>query len=628
MSNERRKKLVRKNTEGGGVYERAAVPTQSSTTLQKKNRDVVKAMIFGGQPIMKAESESSQLPDDPYSSLVSSGNAIAPPLDLMVLTMMEENNTELRQCIDAMVTNIEGFGGRLVLNMTKEEYEKNKAKIDKERKEIRSFMLNFDPDDDITSLRSKSRRDLELTGNFYWELIPPMRGDMNKIVALKFTESHTIRITKQDDKSTKFEKIEIDPEDGAEYKQVFFKRFRRFVQIRNDKKVYFKEWGDPRVVDRRDGKAYATEDDAKKAGVTRQHYAHAIYQGKIWTARSPYGLPRYVGNLFSIFGSRAAEEINYNTFLNNNVPAMAILVSGNAMLTEGAINRINEFTQSVMKRSNNYSKFLLLEAEPAVDGIQNSGTAKIEIERLKSEQTDDQLFQKYDENNADKIRRAFRLPPIYVGKSADYNRGTAETSRKLAEEQIFSPERETTDRHINKILISMGFKFWRYKSYSPNLTNDEDLIRLLNSVEKTGAMSPNLARKVVGDVMNTELPPYSKEKHGFDPEVPFSLTMAEAVKGAGSLGGNPSTGALAPNQGQVPKPEEDPDLPPNSKLQKPSDELEEDEIEKSRFDGLPVNEAGDIDVTKLVDVFDKLDQMLSKSVTWRDQNAPTSDSAQ
>ena len=621
-----RKKLIRKQNASGGVYERAEVPVQTSKELARKNRDVVKALIFGGQPVMKSESESSQLPDDPYAKLVSAGNAIAPPLDLMVLTMMEENNTELRQCIDAMVTNIEGFGGRLVLNMTREEYEKNQSAIDSERKKIRAFMLNFDPDDDITSLRSKSRRDYELTGNFYWELIPPLRGDLNQIVAMKFTESHTVRVVKQDEKSTKFDKIEIDPEDGAEYKQTFFKRFRRFVQIRNEKKVFFKEWGDPRIVDRRDGKAYATEAEAKKAGLTRPNYAHALYQARLWTARSPYGLPRYIGNLFSIFGSRAAEEINYNTFLNNNVPAMAILVSGNAMLTEGTINRINEFTQSVMKRSSNYSKFLLLEAEPAVEGMTNSGTAKIDIQKLKSEQTDDQLFQQYDKNNADKIRRAFRLPPIYVGVSADYNRGTAETSRKLAEEQIFSPEREAMDRHINKILISMGFKFWRYKSYSPNLTNDEDLIRLLNSVEKTGAMSPNLARKVVGDVMNTELPPYSKEKHGFDPDVPFSLTMAEAVKGIGALGGSPSTGALAPNQGQIPKPDEVPNLPPNSKLDE-DNEVEDEELEK-RFDGLPVNEHGDIDVTKLVDVFESLDKVLSKSVSWEDQNADAPKSAQ
>ena len=541
--------------------QKKAEPSQAY--VEKRERaERTRAHAFDVNRIAKAvvAAESASLPDDPFKELTANGQAVEPPLDPLVLTMMEENNSELRQCIDAMVTNIEGFGGRLVLptNLKPEDIEKSKKEIEAERRRLRSFLLNFSPDDDLTSLKMKSRRDLELTGSHYWELIPAGKGiDQTKIVAMQLLESHTIRLTKTDSTQTRFEKVEIDPETGEEYKQWFYKRFRRLLQIRNGKKVYFKEWGDPRIVDRRDGKAYATADAAAKAGVQPEHYAHIIYSNRIWSGRTPYGLPRYVGNLFSIFGSRAAEEINYNTFLNNNVPAMAILVSGNSMLTEGTIKRIEEFTNTVLKRSNNYSKFLLLEAEPAGEGFQNNGTAKIEIEKLKSEQTDDQLFQKYDANNQDKIRRAFRLPPIYVGKSADYNRGTAETSQKLAEEQIFAPERKAMDNHINKLLIWMGYKYWRWQSYGPNLTNNEDLVKMLASIEKTGAMTPNFGRKVLGDIMGDELPMYDESKIDFDPNVPFSLTMADRVKkikgdAAANLGGNPSTGALAPNQGQIP----------------------------------------------------------------------------
>lgn len=564
---------------------------------KRQQAEQLRRQVFAVKDILK--NESAALPDDPFQTLVTSGQVIEPPLDPMVLTMMEENNSELRQCVDAMVTNIEGFGGRLVLpdNITDEQKEAKKKEIDAERKKLRAFLHNFDPEDDITSLRMKSRRDLELTGSHYWELIPA-KADPKKIAAMKLIEAHTIRLTKADETSTQFEKIEIDPETGEEYRQIFFKRFRRLVQIRNNKKIFFKEWGDPRIVDRRDGKAYKDEKAATAAGVKVENYAHIIYANRIWTARTPYGLPRYIGNLFSIFGSRAAEEINYNTFLNNNVPSMAIMVSGNAMLTEGTIKRIEEFTQNVLKRSNNYSKFLLLEAEPASDGLANSGTAKIEIEKLKSEQAEDQLFQKYDANNQDKIRRAFRLPPIYVGKSADYNRGTAETSQKLAEEQIFAPERFAMDRFINRLLIWMGFKWWRYKSFSPNLTNNEDLIKMMANIEKTGAMTPNVGRKIVGDILNQELPLYDKTKAGFDPDIPFSLTMAERVKaatGKGSIGGNANTGDIAPNQGQIPKPDA------------------EEETDKSLF-GLPTDDEGDLDMTKLTDVFDMINKALDKSL--------------
>ena len=114
---------------------------------------------------------------------------------------------------------------------------------------------------------------------------------------------------------------------------------------------------------------------------------------------------------------------------------------------------------------------------------------------------------------------------------------------------MFEPERKEMDRIISRFFMDMGFKYWEYKAFSQNVTNDEDLVNILSRIEKTGALTPNFARRIVSDILNTE-PELYDESVPFDPDVPFSLTMAEAVKG-GNLGGNPSTGALAPNQGQI-----------------------------------------------------------------------------
>ena len=579
-----------------------------ASSIENKNRNVVKATIFGGNSPVQKNLESRALPQEDANKLSTKGNYIAPPLDQLVLTMMEENSSELKQIFDAMEINIEGFGGRLVLKQIDDDVkEDKKAEIKKERRMLSRFLSLFHPEEDMTSFRKKTRRQMEQTGNGYWELIPP-KSDINGISAMNLVEAHTVYITKSDRTSTAYTKKVTDPTTGDTVKKTFRKRFRRFIQERNGKKVWFKEWCDPRIVSRLDGKAYKTEAAAKKAGVKSSEYAHKLYQFKLWTARTPYGIPRYIGNLFSIFGSRASEEINYNTFLNNNVPSMAILVSGNAMLTDGTINRINEFTNSVMKRSNNYSKFLLIEAEPASEGIQNSGTAKIEIQPLKNEQQGDQLFQNYDKNNASKLRRAFRLPPIFVGASENYNRGTAETSRRLAEEQVFNPERQEMDRQVNLILRDMGSVYWEYKSYSPNVTDADSLIKLSNSLEKTGALTPNLVRQIISTIINTEIPQYKTDRVNFDPDVPFSLTMAEAVKQLSNLAGNPSTGALAPQQGQIPN---------NTDERKPAeDDPNTPEIEK-RLDGLPVDESNDLDLTKLVDAFSILDRVLNKSADWR-----------
>ncbi len=47
----------------------------------------------------------------------------------------------------------------------------------------------------------------------------------------------------------------------------------------------------------------------------------------------------------------------------------------------------------------------------------------------------------YDTKTRDKLRSAFRLPPLYTGESQDYNKSTAQTAKQVTEEQVFVPQR-------------------------------------------------------------------------------------------------------------------------------------------------------------------------------------------
>jgi len=49
----------------------------------------------------------------------------------------------------------------------------------------------------------------------------------------------------------------------------------------------------------------------------------------------------------------------------------------------------------------------------------------------------------------------------------------------------------------------------------------------LAGAEKTGGMTPRIARVLLEDILGIELPEFSDK---VDPDVPFSLIMAEAVK--------------------------------------------------------------------------------------------------
>jgi capsid portal protein len=171
----------------------------------------------------------------------------------------------------------------------------------------------------------------------------------------------------------------------------------------------------------------------------------------------------------------------------------------------------------------------VLEAENFNDyGGTDVGNMRVDVKPLANIQTHDQLFQEYGRLNREKIRECYRLPPIFIGRSDDYNRSTAESSRRLADEQIFKPERDDVDLMYNTLLTEFDMAYHDFKSNGPNITDDEDLIKLMLAAEKVGAMSPEEGRIIYADIMGKE--PNENWPEGIDPKVPMILQMAEAVK--------------------------------------------------------------------------------------------------
>lgn len=515
---------------------RSAETNQASLQPATKVRALVVGLdesISKAAPNEFSESgKSKELGDDPFQAMAAKGNLIDPPFDLLTLAMLPEHSSELNQCIEAMQTNIEGFGFRFVsrVELNEKTPKELAGKVTAEKIRLENFFAYATIDEDFTETRKRIRKDLETTGNAYLEVIRSASGDVQ---GFNHIPSYQMRLSPIDEEMIPVEMpiLERQPDGSVKVSTLpTWKRFRRFAQSRailrrnlsyvgSFKMRWFKEFGDPRVIDNRTGEITEKE-------IAEQYRANEVVHFKIYSARSPYGLPRYVGNLLSIFGDRAAEEINFVTFRNNNIPSMVVLVS-NGQLTEGSINRIKDFVESQIQGSDNYSKFLILEGEGDLEG-EDGGQIKMEIKPLVKEQHKDALFQNYSGNNQDKIRRVFRLPPIFVGRADDYTRATAESSRKLADEQVFNPERTSFDSWVNRILFPvMGIIYHKFKSNTPNTTDNTELVKILGGAEKTGGMTPRIARIALEDILGIELPPFPA---GIDPDVPFSLQMAEAVK--------------------------------------------------------------------------------------------------
>lgn len=520
----------------------AANPNQSIIKLHGRDSEgnkrtaILKATVIDSPDSSVPPSSNADEPDPFSDKRFGKHKIITPRYPLGQLTALKEQSTELVQCIRSMVTNTVGFGYQLRERRIPEgTREKFQTEIELERLYLDAMLKTVHPTQSLTMLREAAKDDQHSNGNGYLELIENPRN--GSLVGVNYIRSYEVRLTEQDKRPTKVLVPWVNPARNFTYElKPMSHRFRKFVLLRHGKPIWFKEAGDPRALNK-----YTGEYDENTKPSMR---ATSLIHFKIHNTLTPYGVPDWIGNLFSIYGSRKAEELNYSSLTNNMIPSMFVIVE-NGMLTKASITRLREWTEQQVAASLNRSKFLILEGETLDEGAPTPSNFTIKVIPLAQMQKDDQLFQKYDANNRDKLRQAFRLPPIFVGRSDDYTRATADTSRDIADEQVFAPERSRDDFLINRFILSRwNARFHIFRSNTPNITDDIELIRLLAFAERAGGMTPRRADRIVRDVYGDDIGPLPK---GIDLDVPFSISFAQAQQGmqggSQSRASSPSTPA-------------------------------------------------------------------------------------
>jgi capsid portal protein len=512
---------------GAGTQDSPQVPGSEG---QKSNRRVLKATIIRAQ-LPDQREETKQIEDEFLQAAITAGLVIEPPFDLLTLYMLPEYSTELKQCIDTMVTNIAGFGWKLeprfdVSDPAVPEALKKEVRLEYIRamNKLRNAVLGSS----LTKLKKRTVDSRERCGNAAWEILRAAsapEGQEPIIDGFRYFPGYQLRIGRLD---TEFTEIDVPclevQEDGFTHKVRkirTLKRFRRYVQSVGGgvQLRWFKEFGDPRIIDCRDG----TVADKR---LPPEFRANEVFHWKLGTDRSPYGLVRFMGNAITIYGDRAADEVNYSTLENNAIPAMMILVSGaNAKATQGTIDRLEKFATEIKGRRNR-SQFVILEAESEGTGGLDTGASKIDVIPMAKNQTQDAMYVKFQAEAAKKLRSNFRFGGVFVGRAEESSRSTIEVVVKLGDEQVFRPERDDDDDTMNtEILPAMGIIYHRIVSRGPNVTDDQDLINVLRAAEFTGGMNPRISREITEDVLNKTLGPV----RGVDPDVPMTLQVAEKI---------------------------------------------------------------------------------------------------
>lgn len=447
---------------------------------------------------------SNQIPD-PFEDFYGFGNGnnilLVPPYNFDQLTRVAEANSTLNQCIESYVVNIESYG--FVLEYCGDPSKENSKEAAKQKNKALAFLENPSPENTLRDIREKTRKDYEYTGNKYYEIMTNRAGE---VVSFDHIPSTTMRLTRVDSQPTLYKAWVRDPEDPTQFIQKEMQRyFRRFVQLSaTGRRVYFKEWGDPRSIDPRTGLV--------NNELSWEDQATSIFHVPMYTPGVPYGIPRWIGALPVILGQRESELVNLAFFKENAIPAMAVLISGGA-LTEESFDNITNIIRA-RRGKDAMNRILILEATSdeysgSIDG--SSPAPRIEMKPMVSDRQTDGTFKDYEKSSADKILSSMRLPPIFIGMSTDYTKATAEAGQRMAEGQIFYPERCRFDDFLNyKVFPTMGITMWKFKSTGSTAHDPADLATFIDKFSKNGALTPNMLIKLANQTLDIQIPDFKE----------------------------------------------------------------------------------------------------------------------
>ena len=328
--------------------------------------------------IEKSVSQQMQQSVTNFNALFGEAKIVQPPYDPLKLALLLEQNTRLNRACQIRARNTVGLGWDIVAQPYDKTLDEppNDESVRTERDLIAPLFINPNGKLPFTEVAYREKLDEEATGSGYVEI---SRNGKGKVDGIYHVPSHTMRVRQGD---------------------------LGFVQIRGAKRVFFKPFGEERVMNKTSG---------KYESATKTDRATEIIQFTLYSPRSSYyGIPRWISSVAAIQGSRLAAIRNIAFFENDAVGRLAIVVSG-GQLSDKSITGIQDFLRADAKGPEKAHRVMVLQAEPRkVLGSRGAGTGtKIEVVPLTVGITEDGSFLGYRKANDEEVRESSGLSSPY-----------------------------------------------------------------------------------------------------------------------------------------------------------------------------------------------------------------------
>lgn len=523
--------------------------------------------------------------------IVAKNLILEPSYHPAVLELLVQHNSSLLPLVQAMEINVAGTGWEVVADETQaagdDADEEGDDAIQRQVDALSAFFREPWPGESWTTIRRKMRVDLHSGGNAYLEVL---RDEAGAVAMARPVDHKLVRLVRLDE-PTLAEKVVV--RGGREVKVKVWVRERRYAQQvgggatlprmahsangaqdgaqstldsgrllggQGIRVNYFREFGSSRQLDRFTGQ-WAQPGEEIPPERRASELIHLVDQKD---PRGPYGVPRWVCVMPSVLGMRRAEEQNLAFFRSGGIPPLLILILG-GFLGERAKDELN----ALLNGQNPSSKHQAAIMEVASSGrMDQANKIDVRVEQFGGARTDDAMFMGYDERCAQRIREAFRLPPLYLGDVTAHNYATSRSSVLLAEAQVFSPERAEEDEQLSQRLLRAlpGSEGFTFRSLAIVMDEPELQFKCVELGAKDKLLSGQGVVDALNKLCNLGLE-YDEESHEREAEA-----RREAAQALGA--------GLAARQPGPPKPKAKPPA-------KGAGEPDEDEpVKKSDVDGL------------------------------------------
>lgn len=397
--------------------------------------------IFPYELLQKAEMKSSSKQLEPSLKWMATNDLIPTPYPPMSLLTLYESNSIFWRCVNQLAIDAAGLGWNL-------QVKEDKKDNDTEKKRIYEFLGKPNPDD---SFRNILKQLLIDWGTIGWFGLEVARNNKQDIAEIYHVPAHTLKVHKSK---------------------------KKYCQIRNNKKAWFKKFGEPENISAKTGKEFA--------GRGRDRANELIFYKNYYPKSDFYGVPNVISAIGDIMGLIGLRDYNLAFFENYGVPAALIVLEGE--WDEGSDKTVSDFLNKEIKGSTNAHRTLV---------VTQPDKCKFHYQKLGID-VKEQSFKLYEKTRQEDILIAYSMPPERVGIRVVGKLGgnVAEEATKVYVQSVVEPLQLDLEEIINEKLLQS--EIYDFKFEDIDLRDYTALVERVTKEVGAGLLTPNEGRNELG----------------------------------------------------------------------------------------------------------------------------------